>query len=94
MVRHLKVVLNVNSVEEAVVGEDYFKEVAESLLRVIFGGVPDSLIFPLLNALDNDLVVEGRGVRFSKELYIHSTSGGYSRSMSVYNDETYFNEVG
>lgn len=94
VVRHLKVVLNINSVEEAVVGEDYFKEVAESLLRVIFGGVPDSLVFPLLNALDNDLVVEGRGVRFSKELYIHSTSGGYSRSMSVYNDETYFKEVG
>ncbi|MFJ2680133.1 hypothetical protein [Pseudomonas sivasensis] len=94
VVRHLKVVLNVNSVEEAVVGEDYFKEVAESLLRVIFGGVPESLVCPLLNALDNDFFVEGRGVRFSKELYIHSTSGGYSRSMSVYNDETCFNEVG
>jgi hypothetical protein len=91
--RRLKVVLNVNSEEESVVGEEYFKEVAESLLRVIFGRVPNSLVFPLSNALDNDLVVEGRSVSFSKELYVHSTFGGYSRSMSIYNDETYFNEV-
>jgi len=91
--RQLKVVLNVNSEGEAVVAEDYFREVAESLLRVVFDCVPGILVFPLLNALDKDLVVEGRGVRFSKELYVHSACGGYSRSMSIYNDETYFDEV-
>ncbi|MFJ7144242.1 hypothetical protein [Pseudomonas protegens] len=92
--RQLKVVLNVNSEEESVVAEDYFKEVAESLLRVIFGCVPEVLIFPLSNALDDDFVVGGRGVRFSKELYVHGASGGYSRSISIYNDETYFDEWG
>ncbi|MNI12145.1 hypothetical protein D3C73_653130 [compost metagenome] len=93
VVRHLKVVLNVNSEDDTIVAEHNFKDVAESLLRVIFNYVPDVLNLPLSSAVDTDFSVEGRGVRFSKEMYIHGASGGYSRSMSVYNDETYFGEL-
>lgn len=93
-VRHLKLVLNVNSEEDVVVAEDGFRDAAESLLRVVFDAVPSVLALPLIEAVETNFVVEGRGVLFSKELYIHDSSGGYSRSISIYNDGAFCDELG
>lgn len=93
-VTHLKLVLDVNSEEDMVVAEDSFKEVAESLLRVVFDTVPSILALPLMDAVNASFVVEGRGVLFSKEMYIHDSSGGYSRSIGIYNDGAFCDELG
>ena len=94
VVKLLKVVLNVNSEVDSVAAEDAFKEIAESLLRIVFDEVPSPLVLPLAQADDVSCVVGDRGVLFSKDMYVGSALGCYTRSMSVYNDERFCDEVG
>jgi len=94
VVKLLKVVLNVNSEVDLVAAEDAFREVAESLLRIVFDEVPSPLVLPLTQAEDVSCVVGNRGVLFSKDMYVGSAQGCYTRSMSIYNDERFCDEVG
>ncbi|QJI36399.1 hypothetical protein [Pseudomonas sp. ADAK13] len=93
VVRHVKLVLNVNSEEDIAIAEDSFREIAESLLRVVFDCVPGSLEAPLNEAGNMRCVVEGRGVQFSKEMYVRGAPGCYTRSIGIYNDDAFCDEA-
>lgn len=92
VVRHVKLVLNVNSEEDIAIAEDSFREIAESLLRVVFDCVPSSLEAPLNEAENMRCVVGGRGVQFCKEMYVRGAPGGYTRSIGIYNDDAFCDE--
>ncbi|NVZ96752.1 hypothetical protein HX819_20775 [Pseudomonas sp. D6002] len=92
VVRHVKLVLNVNSEEDIAIAEDSFREIAESLLRVVFDCVPSSLEAPLNEAENMRCVVGGRGVQFCKEMYVRGAPGGYTRSIGIYNDDVFCDE--
>lgn len=93
VVRHVKLVLNVNSEEDLAIAEDGFREIAESLLRVVFDCVPSALDALLDEAGNMRCVVGGRGVEFSKEMYVHGAPGGYTRSIGIYNDDAFCDEA-
>ena len=63
------------------------------MLRVVFDWVPSALDALLDEAGNMRCVVGGRGVEFSKEMYVHGAPGGYTRSIGIYNDDAFCDEA-